>query len=124
MLSRWGELALAMASRTRAAWSVAAARSAADGVGGVVNGAERGPEAAGGAGEVCRVSGRAGVGTMRGPAGIVVGEPSGPQDEVVEFGGDRGDVAAVVGAGADGVPVAGDRAEGGPCLAEGVGRAG
>lgn len=97
-----------------------AGRDAADGVDGVVNGAERGFEVAGGGSEVGRVSGRADVGAIRGPAGIVEGEPTGPQDEVLDLGGGRGDVPAMVCAGADGVPVAGDRTPGWPCLAEGV----
>jgi hypothetical protein len=42
----------------------------------------------------------------------------------LEFGGDRGDVSAVVNAGGDGVPVVCDCAPGGPGLADGVGRVG
>ena len=99
-------------------------RDAADGINGVVNGREHDLEFAGGGGEACRVAGRAGVGAGGCPARVGVGEPPGPQDEVLEFSGDRGDVPAVVDAGGDGVPVVCDGTPGGPGLADGIGRVG
>jgi len=90
------------------------------GVGGVVDSGEDGGEAGGGEGEVGGVAQVRGVAAGGCPVRVGVREPSGPQGDVADFGGDRGVGGAFFGG--DGVEGVRGGAPGRSCGGGGIGR--
>jgi hypothetical protein len=71
--------------------------------------------------QVCRVADVAGLGAGWRPLLVAEGEPSNPQDEILELDGHQCGAGDLVDAGAGNVPVVSDRPKLGPCLAGCVG---
>ena len=59
-------------------------------------------------GQICRVTGLAGMGAGWRPMLVAVGEPANPQDQIPELGGHRSEASAPMDAGAGNVPMVSD----------------